>query len=320
MRKKILLLLLTLYIFVSCDQFGTSVNRTPVNVILGDASFLLAHGRFPDELTNEEERVKSHLMFVEEQLRRSSPSDLSARQRTNRSKMLDLLHSYWNKGEFPKNDGHPDPRRPCFIDKEGNICAVGFLIQETMGRELAEEINRDYKYSYISEIDEPILAEWAKENGLSLMECAMIQPAYSGMGNSDDNYIPTGLALSTALLSGTNIALSTIGGIERCKGNPNRGAPTVGIFSGTSQMVLGVLSYPAGYADFNGNYMINESQQVLSMVNIGVGLGTIILSSYYLLAKKKPKPSATAWNIYGFPSPGNQVGFGLSLRTKILDH
>ena len=105
-------------------------------------------------------------------------SSLTKEQKSNRLKMLDLLHMYWTKGIFPKNYDYPGRRIPCFIDKDGNICAVGYLIAQTAGREVAERINAKFKYDYLLEMNDKTIDAWVEASGLSKVECAMIQPSY----------------------------------------------------------------------------------------------------------------------------------------------
>src|ERR1041384_3500069 len=55
-----------------------------------------------------------------------------------------------------------------FIDADKNICAVGYLIEQTSGREVAEQINATHQYDYLLDMHEPIIEKWAQEHGFSL--------------------------------------------------------------------------------------------------------------------------------------------------------
>ncbi len=69
--------------------------------------------------------------------------------------------------------------RPCFIDTvSGNICAVGYLIAQTEGIELAQKINKKYQYEYIKNMKLPEVEAWTQKYGMSIDDCAMIQPSY----------------------------------------------------------------------------------------------------------------------------------------------
>lgn len=58
--------------------------------------------------TNEVDFTKLHLSLVEDELRRNTPNNLSANQKQNRIKCLDILNKYWNNGVFPKNTFHKE--------------------------------------------------------------------------------------------------------------------------------------------------------------------------------------------------------------------
>jgi hypothetical protein len=150
-----------------------------VNAVLGDESFVKTFGTAPTAYTNETLRIRTHLAYVERLLRQKDCSSLTPAQRARRAVMLDKLHEYWLAGRFPVNEAYPNERRPCFIDRFGSICAVGYLIEQSAGRELAERINARHQYEYIATMTMPALAAWVATSGLTKEECAMIQPGYS---------------------------------------------------------------------------------------------------------------------------------------------
>ena len=144
----------------------------PVNAVIGDSSFLWKFHRLPTTEDPEALRIATHLEYVQHLLE-SKPAS------PPRTQTLRLLDVYRKAGQFPHNYDHPG-RRPCFIDREGNICAVGYLIEQTAGRELAEKINLEYQYASVFEMEMPELTEWVGNSGLTLQECAMIQPVAFG--------------------------------------------------------------------------------------------------------------------------------------------
>lgn len=151
----------------------------PVNAVLGNQSFRVVHGRSPTPHTPERLRLQTHLAYVEALLRQRDVSHLSTKQRTNRGRLLDTLHSYWTRGQFPRNTEVPG-RSPVFLDAEGRLCAVGYLIPESAGRDLADAIDETYHLAHIRDIGAETLDRWAEQNGLTRRELAMIQPAYRG--------------------------------------------------------------------------------------------------------------------------------------------
>ena len=151
-----------------------------VNAVVGDESYLNAFGELPDQTASEHVRIQTHLTYVEALLRNQSVAHLTPEKRKQRLALLEHLRRYREAGVFPqRQDGYPN-RRPCFIDDSGNICAVGYLVEQTAGRDLAEQINAQYQYAYLWDMQNDNLNEWVDESGFSLKELAMIQPTYQG--------------------------------------------------------------------------------------------------------------------------------------------
>jgi hypothetical protein len=95
-----------------------------------------------------------------------------------RANNLARLEAYIAARHFPRNDDHPEARRPTFVDRRGAICAVGALFAADRGRGAAERIAAGHKYDFIVDIDDAELAAWQRDSGLSMAELAIIQPAY----------------------------------------------------------------------------------------------------------------------------------------------
>ena len=170
MRSTTLFVLSTFLLLNSCQFFNSEDSFQKVNAVLGDQSFIWKYGVRPNDATPEKVRISTHLEYVEYLLRKNGNKDMNPKQKENRNKILDHLHAYWERGVFPENLDYPEERKPCFIDKNGNICAVGYLVEKTEDRQLAEAINDQFKYSLIKDMDDPKIEEWAHENGLSLKE------------------------------------------------------------------------------------------------------------------------------------------------------
>lgn len=171
--------LFSILFMVTCiTSYCTNSVHSSVNAVIGDLSFIHKFGFKPTEKTDDVLRIKTHLEFVEKLLRNKRISHLTAAQKKSRAHLLDLLHDYWNAGIFPANYDYEGQRISCFIDKESRICAVGFLIEQTAGREIAEKINDGFQYSNITDMNDPLVEDWIASSGLSLLECAMIQPEY----------------------------------------------------------------------------------------------------------------------------------------------
>ena len=150
---------------------------TQINPVLGDFS-AVAYGMTSHPL-DDVTRIQTHLHFVCRYLQLADTAHLSDTQRRNRQHLIKALQRYADAGEFPQRQ-HDDygPRRPRFIDHRGVHCAVGHLIAHTEDSQLPEQINNWHEYDYIADIEMEYVGLWAQENGLSLLECAMIQPQY----------------------------------------------------------------------------------------------------------------------------------------------
>jgi len=281
-------LILSIFLFVTnsyCFGKSNEIDQT-VNSVIGDISYSETFKKNPTKETNEKLRIQTHLKFVENYLRRKNISTFSNEQKKNRLKMLDLLNEYWRAGVFPKNYDYSEKRIPCFIDKNGAVCAVGYLIEQTAGRNSAEKINSKFKYSYLLEMNDKTIDNWIRNSGLTKLECAMIQPTYGSTTN--ENEISPAYGISSSMVIGLNLSLNVINGIQLSKNANYKTAPIVGLISGAGQIALGAFNYPKEQIGWNGTY-INTTQRNLSFINIGLGTSTMLLSSWNLLSNRKPK-------------------------------
>jgi hypothetical protein len=293
-------------LFFGCNKSSVDTSQM-VNPLLGDISYESKFGHKPDATTDNNLRIRTHLEYVENLLRNKDVSNLSADLKTKRNHLLDLLHNYWTNGIFPKNYDYPDQLKPCFIDKHGTICAVGYLIEQTTSRQVANEINSKHKYDELLAMNNPTVDNWVLTSGLTKEECAMIQPKYQ-----PDNYISPAYGISSSILGGINLSLNTVNGIQIGKGTTNKTVPIIGLISGAGQIAFGSAMFPKNRIF----YYTNESQKTLSMVNIGLGTTTMILSAWNLITNCKPKDKLTTWNIYSFPTQDNNTGMAFSLTRR----
>lgn len=152
--------------------------RPGANHHLGDDSFVAAKGRAPRASDSEKARMTLHLAHVRELLagRPATRPELA----TRRAELLGYLDDYIAKGITPANT-HLPWRSPVFIDDSGAICAVGYLIERSVGRALPERIAREQRYEFLEDIaaNMPEVSAWIASSGFTLEELASIQPAYS---------------------------------------------------------------------------------------------------------------------------------------------
>jgi hypothetical protein len=185
--------------------------REGANHHVGDDGFIAELGRTPNGMDSEAVRMHLHFTYVRRWLAGRAPTkpELAAR----RAEILGHFDDYIARGTTPQNL-HVPWRSPVFIDDRGTICAVGYLIEKTAGRELAERVAREHRYSVLEDIATamPEVREWIATSGFTLEELASIQPGYipPAMWHEDDLHPTpntaidfTPVALEAADASGT---------------------------------------------------------------------------------------------------------------------
>jgi len=233
-------------VFLPPDRPSTTNGSTgaqevqPVNPRLGNDSFRMVFGRAPTPKTPERLRLQAHLAVVEQFLRQRDGLSLTPAQRARRTELLDALHRYWKDGRFPENTEVPG-RSPVFMDANGRLCAVGHLIAESAGREVAEAIDQDYHLAYIHNIDSAGLNAWAERNGFTLRELALVQPTYCGIGGCPpaQEDTETASALEVAGLS-ASIGASLLNGVLLEHGSPSYVGGAAGMAGGATSLAVGV--------------------------------------------------------------------------------
>lgn len=151
--------------------------REGANHHVGDEGFVAAEGRAPTSLDDEHVRMRDHLVHVRGLLgAREATSPARAKRR---QELLSYLDEYIAKGTTPRNV-HLPWRNPVFIDDAGTICAVGYLIERSVGRPVAESIAKAHRYDYLEDIAAamPEVRTWIEDSGFTLEELASIQPGY----------------------------------------------------------------------------------------------------------------------------------------------
>ena len=127
--------------------------------------------------TENSARISNRLTYVQQLLSMRPTPHLDETQRSNRTQLLYHLSRYADRGVFPTDyELHADARL-CFKDEDGRRCAVGFLIEQTHGRDLANRICG----THIDLMDghtRLALKGWMMVNGVSAEELALIQPGF----------------------------------------------------------------------------------------------------------------------------------------------
>jgi hypothetical protein len=288
-----------LFIFSASLLFYWSVGFSPIN--------------------SEKLRVTAHLAKVEKLLSQRNVDHLQPQQRQNRKHMLQLLHEYGTAGRFPKNEKFAGERRPCFIDSHGNICAVGYLIQNTLGQTVAQQINAKHQYDYIADMHEPLLEKWASEQGLTLEECAMIQPQYDfSPAEVLEQPIKTGYGVASGILGGVNLAL-TATTISNPRSSKN--FTYIGLITGTAQIIYGAahVRQPrpgATCVNCSPVQIAYSARNNLSYINIATGVASLLTSTINLAVNKRPR-ARSAINLYSYPGINNRMNVGVAVTRRI---
>ncbi len=284
-----------------------STDNLAINAVIGDQSYVAKFGTLPSRQTNEKERISTHLEYVEMLLRKRNCRHLSEQQQQQRIFLLDKLREYRIRAEFPRNEKY-SCRRPCFIDSRGNICAVGYLVEQSAERALAEAINNRHQYDYIAEMKMPELDAWIQTSGLTREECAMIQPAYSTWGIS-----PEYAAISSILIL-TNGSLGALNALELQKPKSDKTIAILGLASGCGSIINGIIGLQYPYANAINAPFPDGARQTLSYVNMGIGAASTILSAINLFATPATENKNVSWRAYSFSVPQtDQLGLGIKL-------
>ncbi|MEO6047999.1 MAG: hypothetical protein ABIQ57_11030 [Candidatus Kapaibacterium sp.] len=147
----------------------------PVDSVIGSGGFNLIHSISAGSIVDQRGQIIARLTYLEDLFRSRDVSGLTPALRAERLRNLDGIHAYRIAGAFPRNFDYPDQSRPCFIDREGTICAVGYLVEKSVGRGVAEAINRNYQYATVAEMRMPVLDRWIATSGLTRAEVITLQ-------------------------------------------------------------------------------------------------------------------------------------------------
>ncbi len=308
-----------------------SAQDDAINAVIGNESYISMYGTLPGPSASDEERIFTHLSYVEQKLRDTVPEGLTQEQQQRRLAFLDHLRDYRTARDYPVNDNHPDLRRPTFISKNGNICAVGYLVEQSAGRVLAEDINKTYKYSYIKDIDAPAFLKWAAASGFTIRELAMIQPSYHNVKEVRENNDRLGTSYSIA--SGALITANTAYWAQDLSdshlfSNPQTTYWT-GLAVGAGTMLVGTLNldnvtrtYDTGsnghWSWTNTHTETNHLRTGVSAGHVVVGMATFMRSAWQLITSSPPpSPGDSGLTVTNFTLPdagGAQTVSGVGYR------
>ncbi|MCU0318864.1 MAG: hypothetical protein MUE88_02130 [Flavobacteriales bacterium] len=129
---------------------------------------------------SEADRIAMHLSCTIELLAERTPAQAPPAAIQKRASLLGELRTYAERRQFPQNTSMYR-RTPVFVDDQGNRCAVAHLLYVSGYPTLIERIQRELNLSYIQDLPQAELNEWASLHGFSVAELALIQPSYHFM-------------------------------------------------------------------------------------------------------------------------------------------
>jgi len=152
----------------------TGSRKRGANHVVGNAS--IKH-RAKGKVIKEKALMRAHLSYIRRLL--GSGTATSPKFAKQRRRLLGYLDDYIARGVTPRNLRLPW-RNPVFIDGAGRICAVGYLIERSVGRPFAETIAKAHRYDYLEDIAAamPKVRAWIATSGFTLRELSSIQPGY----------------------------------------------------------------------------------------------------------------------------------------------
>ena len=119
-----------------------------VNAVLGNASYLARHER-RDYSGRDHHRIRVHLEYVIERLSLADTSHLSPGAQRARTRNLNRLETYTRNGEYPRKPTTMQGRVPCFVDARGAVCAVGYLLEQDLGRSAVLAVAAEHRFDYV---------------------------------------------------------------------------------------------------------------------------------------------------------------------------
>src|SRR5215471_6776541 len=117
----------------------------------------------------DDRRVQRRFRRVESWLNSRDVSNMPPVLQRSRATMLDHLRTYYRRGIFPRNYDHA-AYRPAFIDRQGRVCAVAYLLIQSGHEPLARRVAAEANAAYVRELDFPEFDAWATQSGLSKAE------------------------------------------------------------------------------------------------------------------------------------------------------
>jgi hypothetical protein len=258
-------------------------------------------------------RLRLHFDSVEAELLGRDVSSLTPAQRGARADQIRLLHEYAARGAFPRNDDFPGRWVPYFRDRHGNLCAMAFLIAASGRGDIVDHVARTRNNAYLPDlVDEPGLADWLSDHGLTVAEAARIQPKYGGgdvvIGRDKVSSEYAALTGVSSVLAGTSVVLNlrSLDEVTRYRGRGLLGLAAGGFAIGLGVSKLGDYASPG---------------DAMGVWSIGVGSVALILGARSVFWKRPATAaaprSASRLEILPVVLSGGASRVGLSARVRL---
>lgn len=127
----------------------------------------------------ETDRVRAHLLAAEKYLRARSTIGFTPAQLERRTANIARLREYRARGQFPRNTEFANRRVPYFMDSEGTLCALSYLMARSGERDMVIRVAATHNNAYVAELAGMTeVMEWLAREGLTLEDAERIQPIH----------------------------------------------------------------------------------------------------------------------------------------------
>jgi hypothetical protein len=146
-----------------------------IDRIIGDGGLNRVYPIYPRMGAEGTRLISRRLEYIENLLRSRDVANWPEGLRAERMRNIERLHAYRLRQEYPVNYDHPDSFLPTFMDRDGKICAAGYLIEQSAGHDFAVKVNNLYQYASIRQMKSPAVDKWIAASGLTRKEVETIQ-------------------------------------------------------------------------------------------------------------------------------------------------
>ncbi|MFL5579182.1 MAG: hypothetical protein ACJ8AO_02330 [Gemmatimonadaceae bacterium] len=257
-------------------------------------------------------RIQRHFDSVLVELRTADVARLTPSQRASRARQLARLAAYRDRGVFPRNEHFPDSVLPYFVDRSGTRCAVAHLMHLDGREPIVRHVAATRNNAWVAELrDEPGLAAWLDEAGLTLDEAARIQVPYMGdpaPAPSDGNVEATAARVGTAYAAASAVAGLAAGASVAYAlraDAPSRRTTLLGLAAGATGIALGA----PRLGDGGAATAIGAANTAVGLAATAVALRTLFHEHTANAASARKERAVSV-----APVLGRQAGFTVAAR------